>query len=157
MIATPEKLKKVISKNGGNLSKAAKEIGMTPAGVSKRLTANPELKKSIQDQCRKNLARAGASVSKIFKRTAEGLDATKSIPGMKIKLGDGEDAGISAHLSTEPDYKERREAAKLCHQLIGNLIDPKDGESTGPQFVVNMPIVVIDGKPLGFKVGNNVL
>lgn len=139
MIATEEMLKKVIIRKGGNLSHAAKEIGITPAAVSKRLNANPELKQNIQEECKKRLEKAGAGVEKIFKRTAEGLDAYSFTILGKKKI---------------PNWKERRESVALCHKLIGNLADVPDGPLSSGQIVV-MPIVVVNGNPLQFKVGKN--
>ncbi len=149
MVATEEKLKQVVIRSDGNMSKAARKLGVTPQAVAKRLSENPKLKASIQEICKKGLAKAGADLDKIFLRTAEGLDAVKEKPAMKIKLGEGEDAGISNAVVYEVDFKERRESAKLCHLLVGNLQDKdKDGITNRP--VVIMPVIQINGVDLDF-------
>lgn len=139
MVATEEKLVKVLVKNKGVKVRAAKELGITPEAITKRLRENPELKQTIQDICRRNLEKAGASMEKIFKVTAEGLDAVKQKPAMKVDLGDNGSVLENA-VVYEVDYKERREAAKLCHLLIGNLQEDKQGPtSTGPIFHFYLP------------------
>lgn len=138
MVATEEKLIKVAAKHGGNCTKTAKEIGITHQAVSKRLNENPHLKEKIQSIKDAALKKSGLSLVKAFKRTAEALDAKQYSFGKKTQ---------------SPDHDIRLKASKLTAEFYDVLNKPDQQLSSG-QIVV-MPVVVVNGNPLSFKVGKN--
>lgn len=116
------KIAYALEKHNGNSAKAARELGIVPSTIHKA-KQRPIIKSALQQLAEYNLKKAGAGKSKVYKRIAQGLDAEKVID---IKNGD---------VIKDVDFKERRETAKLCLQLTGDLEEKSE---------VSVNTVVID-------------
>lgn len=125
--ARAAKVIKSFVKHNMNMAAVARAEGVSQPAIAKRIK-RPEVQKALSKINEEALRKAGASLTKIYSRAVEGLDATKIIPGMKIKLPAtdqtediNEDHGISAITTDVIDYKERRESVRLCLELTGRL------------------------------------
>lgn len=129
---------KTYQKNGQNQHKTAKALKVSQPAVNQALK-RPEVQKTLAQINEDALKEAGAHLAKVYQRAAEGLDAYKVIPGMKLTLGGDkpEEEGIRAVQSTAPDFKERRESVKLCLQLVQRLDQKDQDESLGIQNIFN--------------------
>ena len=123
MIASEEKLSKVLIKHGGNQTKAAAELQMSQAAISKRLIQNPELKKKILTAREEAMKKVGLTRPKIYREVSEGLKA-------KVVYSDPE-TGVPK-ISKVPDRKERRESAKIGLQLFRDLDPEYDPQKEKP-------------------------
>jgi hypothetical protein len=112
---------KTLRKNNGNLTKTAKELGTTTAALN-YAKERPIVKTALQELALQELAKAGGTRSKIYKRLAEGLDAEKVID---IKEGTP---------ITAVDYAQRHKTAMDSLKLIGDHEDK-------PQVVVNNAVI----------------
>lgn len=133
--ATDQQVIEAITKHKGSLTKSAKSLGMNKSSLHNRLK-KPEIQMSLQAINMMGLAKAGASLQKMYKRAAEGLDATRSIGFVKPKY--------------VPDFKERRESVELCFRLIGRIEDKQNNNTPGPVTII--PVITINGKPLEYKI-----
>jgi hypothetical protein len=128
-------------KNDGRVSAVSKELGVSYMAAKKNL-AKPDIQFAITKAQQAALKKAEISRTRVYKRAAEGLDAVKYV-GM-----DGREV---------VDFKERRESARFCCELMGDLPRAIKGNNDGEGgTVVIMPTVLIDGKPLDVKIGDNV-
>lgn len=122
--------------SNGSPTKMAKILGIAPS------TAYQHLKKSelndITSSARAEaLKKAKLSLVKAYKRVGEALDAKQSWLGKTYKTA---------------DHDIRLKAAKQTHEIY----HPKEaGEEGGQNITVNMPVIVVDGNPLTFKVGTS--
>lgn len=131
----------------GDVQAAAVKADASPTKMAKILhikksTAHqylqkPEIKKLVLDAREKALKASGLSLTKAFKRVDEALDAKQTFFGKTIQAA---------------DHDIRLKAAKLTAELH-HVVKDEGGGAHGP--IVVMPVVVIEGKPLMFKVGNN--
>lgn len=138
MVATDEKLIEVVTKSASQ-RQASKKLGLTPAAVSKRLKENPHLKEKIQDIRLQAIKKSGLSLVKAFKRVNEALDAKQYTTFGKK--------------TASPDHDIRLKAAKQTAEI--HHVTKEQGESEVGRPIVVMPVVVINGQALTFKVGQN--
>lgn len=103
---------KALVENDLNQTKAAQQLGITQQTLHKKLI-QPEAQLALAEINRKALAKAGATMEKIYQRAAEGLDATG-----KTKL--------------KPDFKERRESVKLLGEMTGIIKTANSEDITKP-------------------------
>lgn len=138
MVATEEKLLEVMAKEPSQ-GKAAKKLGISQPAISKRLKENPHLKEKIQDIRLQAIKKSGLSLVKAFKRVNEALDAKQTLfGGKKSKL---------------PDHDIRLKAAKQTAEI--HHVTKEQGESDAGRPIVVMPVVVVNGQAVQFKVGQN--
>lgn len=120
MVVSQAKLLKVILKNDGNHTKAAKEIGISQAAVSKRLIKNPNIVKTLLSIREQALKQAGLKLSKAYQRVDEALDAKSQSFGIETRYA---------------DHDVRLKAAKLTHDIYHP--NEKNNDSIGISNVFN--------------------
>lgn len=135
---TKETLQAAAVKSDGSPTKMAKILGVSKPTAHQHLQ-KPDIKKLVLDEREKALKKAGLTRVRAYKRVKEALDANTLSFGVPTK---------------NADHDIRLKAAKLTAELHGDLKTAQSGEG-GANIIVNMPVVVIEGKPLAFKVGNN--
>ncbi len=118
----PTQLQKYTFKrlSGKNMSESARESGYSPALVNQ---ACNRIEPKAQLAIKEALIAKGIGTDRIAEVIEKGLNSTKPVQGFGIV----------------PDYKERREHARLCLEALGEL---KTG--TAVQVVLNMPSGVSD-------------
>lgn len=143
-------------KHDGSLKLMAKELGVAKQTVYYHLQ-KPEIKEAVNRLKDIAMEKAGITRAKVYQKVCEGLDATKVISSNVIAQ-DGEGMKDANSMTKDfievPDFKERRESAKICLQLFGDLNNDADEGASGKTFI-NMPVIVLDGKPLNFMVGKH--
>lgn len=118
MVVTEKQLTKVVLKHDGNMSKAAKAMGVTKQAIANRLRKNPKIKQKLLNAREQALKQAGITRVKVYKTVAQGLKAERTVS----VFNDDHDGKGSPYVQvTEIDYRERRESAKLCLQLFRDL------------------------------------
>lgn len=123
--------------SNGSPTKMAKLLGIAPSTAHQHLK-KPELNNLVSSEREKALKSSGLKLTKAYKRVDEALDAKAQSWGVETKAA---------------DHDIRLKAAKMTHEIY----HPKEsqGEEGGTKVVVNMPVVIFDGVPMQFKVGNN--
>lgn len=128
-------LKVAAVKADGKAPVMAKILGISRQAAAKHLE-KPEIKNAVEEDRDRLLREAGIVRSKIYSTAAAGMDATKMVTvgmeGMEVI-----------------DYKERRESAKLCAQLLNDLKPDGEGAAQMP-FIVFLPptkeVIDVDAK-----------
>lgn len=120
------KLKAATILTNGSPTKMAKMLGISQPTASYHLKKS-ELGNLVSDARKEALKKAGIERINVYKKIKRNLDA--KIPQLQTH------------------------AIDRSLELLGDKDIPKGEGSTN--VVVNMPVVVIDGNPLKFKVGNN--
>lgn len=143
-------------KADGSPKKMADKLGISKPTAFQYLQQE-DVKEAVLTARDKALKEAGIELNKVFKVIAAGMEATKVI-SCNVIAPSGEEM-LEAHGTTKDfidvvDYKERRESAKLCAQLLGEFKDSKESEGSG-KVVVNMPVIFLNGQPLKFSIGKN--
>lgn len=136
MVVSEKELLKAVVKHPSQ-TKAAKALGITQQSVNDRIKRNPHLKEKIQDIRQEAIKKSGLSLVKAFKRVNEALDANQYAFGKKSKA---------------PDHDIRLKAAKQTAEIHHVT---KESEPDAGRPIVVMPVVVVNGQPLTFKVGQN--
>lgn len=132
MAVAKKKLSQAVIKAQGNMTEAAKELGISRQAVAKRLTNNPDLKRSIQEQIEASLKKAGITSARVYKQLSSQLEAKTP--------------------QNDPDWNAQDKARKDCLELMGHLDRPKEGSEAGQPIVV-MPLIMVDNVPLKFNIG----
>lgn len=139
MVITTKKLIKAVIETDGNQTQAAKKLGIRTQSLHKRIQKNPHIKQAILNVREEALKKAGLSRSIIYKRVREGLDAKL------VTVVDGKLVRLNA-----PDFKERREHAKIGLQLHKDL-DP-DKEQSGTNIAAVIFAILHNPKREGIEV-----
>ena len=129
-------LKAVAVKADGNSAKMGKALGIAQQSAYKQLQ-KPSVKKAVLSAREKALKKAGLTLNKAYQKIADGMKAGVVVTN-----------GKTATETKAPDYKERREHTKIALQAMGEL---QGNEGSG--IIVNMPIILINGKKHDFDVG----
>ncbi|MFI5205456.1 MAG: helix-turn-helix domain-containing protein [Candidatus Paceibacterales bacterium] len=109
------RLVKTLQKKDFNQAAVARELGVTRQNIQSRMN-RPEVQRTLDEVIRDNFKKAGITVEKVYLVLAAGLKATKE--------GD-------------VDFRERREAARLCLELIGHLKRDKIEEAKPTEIHVH--------------------
>ena len=97
--ARAAKLVKTLQNKDFNQAAVARELGVSRQAIQDKMK-QPEVQKTLEQVIADNFKKADITIEKVYSVLAAGLDAKK-------------DGNI--------DYKECREAVKLCLELIGHL------------------------------------
>lgn len=133
MVVSHKQLTKAVLKADGNLSKAAKMLGIKKQSVAGRIKRKPALKQAILNVREEALKRAGLTRSMVYSTIKAGLKSNV------VVINDGK-----AKTSNVPDRHERREHAKLALQLFKDL-DP-DKEQSKDNIAAVIFNIVHNGK-----------
>ena len=119
-------LKKVVEADGSP-TKLGPMLGITPQAAKFQIH-KPDAQKVLAIAREKALKKAGITRGAVFKVIGDGLKANvvATFEGQAIE-------------SDAPDYKERREAAKLGLQLIGELKEDENPGQVQPLVQIFLP------------------
>lgn len=134
---TRGKLLKVAIAKDGKVPEIARALDVTPQAIQGHLQRHPEVTQAVENAREVAIRESRLSLTKAFTRVGEALDATQQ--------GWGKETDI-------PDHDTRLKAAKLTAEFH-NVV--KDAQPMGGGQILVMPVIVVDGNPLKFKVGNN--
>lgn len=129
-------LKKAAIKSDGSPTKMAKILDVTPQTAYHHLQ-KPEIKKIILTEREKALKQSRLSRVKAYRRIDQALDATYVVFGKKTRTA---------------DHSVRLRAAQQTAEAFGD--DSKSKENNGSAIIIQMPVIVVQGNPIHFKVGN---
>lgn len=122
--------------SNGSPTKMGKMLGIDPSTAHYHLQKK-ELSDITSSARAEAIKKAKLSLVKAYKRVDEALDAKQTGFGKTFKT---------------PDHDIRLKAAKQTHEIY----HPKEADvAESGRAVVIMPVIVVDGNPLKFKVGNN--
>lgn len=122
-----KKLLKVILKHDGNQHAAASELGTSQPNISQRLSRNPEILERVESVREQALKEA-----RIDRKLVYGV--------------------IRKNITNKKSVRAQIHAIDRSLELMGDKIDSKEPMSGRP--VVVMPIVLINGKPAAYDLGD---
>lgn len=134
---TKKLLKATAIKYDGKPTKVAKALGIKEPTAHRHLQ-KPDIKAAVLQSREDALIEAKLTRVEAYKEIKSALKAKALSWGVETKA---------------PDRDVRLKAAKLTAEIYGD-INPKNTGPTGPGIMI-MPIVVVNGSPLKFKVGDN--
>ncbi len=134
---TKKSLAQAAIESDGSPTKMAKMLGIAVPTAHTHLK-KPVLQKLILETREEALKKSGLKLTKAYKCIDAALEAKQTGFGKTYRTA---------------DHDIRLKAAKQTHEIY----HPKEaeGQEGGTKIVVNMPVVIVNGNPLSFKVGSN--
>lgn len=155
-LVSKKNLYKYAIKNDGKPSAIAKDLGVATQTIQHHLERNPDVLRRVESEREKAIRESGLNRLEVYQTARAGLTANKVISANVI-ANDGEGMKDANSMTKDfidvPDMRERRESAKLCLQIFGDIKEGAEGVNSGPMVI--MPVIVVNGDPMKFLVGKN--
>lgn len=131
MVVSQSKLIKVNAKHDGNHTKTAKELGISVAAVSKRISHNPHIKKAILNVREEALKKSGLTRSFVYRGIKQGCQAkiisTQNGKAKKTNIADHDTrhkylkTALELHKDLDPDKEQSgTNIAAVIFQILHN-------------------------------------